>query len=197
MKKLILSMASLVLAFAAFSETVNVRWPANPAAQQVSSYSIFVATNGTSNPGQIGSSTTTNFTTTLPAGATYYFTVKAVNLAGTGASSSPAATPGLPSAPATPSLTTTENSASLSWSPNPAEQQVSSYGVFVATNGTSNPVLLATVSTTSYTTPLNQGFQYFFTLKANNMAGQSVASNPASTPSLPSAPGTPIIEISP
>jgi len=195
--KFISSLAFLAMVSACFAETVNVRWPANPANQQVSSYTVFVATNGTSNPGVIGTSPTTNFSTTLPPGAQYFFSIKANNLAGSSPSSASASTPSLPTAPSTPVVTSTDSSATVTWLANPPEQQVLNYGVYVATNGTSNPVLLATVPTTSYTTPLNSGFQYFFTIRAINMAGQGPASSSSSTPAAPTAPSTPIVETGP
>jgi hypothetical protein len=198
-----LLMIGLLLAFLmpALCETITISWPANAAAQQVSSYSVFVATNGTSNPGLLGTSTTTNLSASLGSGFQYFFTVKAHNLGGTSGSSSPASTPSLPTAPSpAPTVTTTGDSATVNWTANAAAQQVTSYGVYISTNGTSSPFLLATVAapTTTYTAgSLAAGNAYYFAIKASNLAGTSGLSSWTGTPNPPSVPGQPTVEIAP
>jgi len=87
--------------------------------------------------------------------------------------------------------------ADISWPASPPEQQVLSYNVYVATNGTSNPQLLGSSASTNLQANLAPGYQYYVTVRAVNLTGQGGASPATATPPLPSAPGAPTVNISP
>lgn len=77
---------------------------------------------------------------------------------------------------------------SISWQPNPAEQQISNYKVYMAT-GTGEFTLLANAGTnTAYTLPNLTPGVYRFHVTAENLWGESPAGNTVTTPPAPGSP---------
>jgi fibronectin type 3 domain-containing protein len=195
------------LAATAGSGSVSLTWgaPTSNGGAAITGYNVY---RGTSSGGESATPVATNVATTsftdsgLVNGTTYYYTVAAVNSAGTSPVSNEAsATPVLvqatvPSAPQSLVATSGNDSASLSWSA-PASNggsPVIGYDVYRGTSpGAESVTPLATnVSASSYTdaSALN-GTTYYYTVAAINAVGVSPQSNEASaTPqaSVPSAP---------
>lgn len=77
---------------------INLSWPANPASEAITSYSIVQSKDGGPfNP--LGTSPTPSFSIANPGPGVYAWKVKATNLVGTGPESAVANGPTLPSAP--------------------------------------------------------------------------------------------------
>ena len=158
--------------------SLQVNWPASPAAQAVTSY--LVSRGGA--PGV--AATSPDVVTGLAANTSYSFTVSAVNATGTGAASAPATGLTLPAAPA--ALTTgaiSSSTVALSWTA-PANSAGLTYTVTVAPVAGS----VAYNGTTAVVSGLGPNTTYTFTVVAVNASGASVASNSASALTLPVAP---------
>jgi fibronectin type 3 domain-containing protein len=166
---------------------VTLNWSASAGA---TSYNVY---RGTSAGGESGTPVVTGLTSTtytntgLTNGTTYFFTVKAVNLAGMSPASNEASTtpqPSIPPAPTGLSATAGNTQVSLSWA---GSSGATSYNVYRgATAGGEGSTAIATgITTTSYTnTGLTNGTAYFYKVAAVNSAGTSGLSNEASaTPS--------------
>lgn len=172
------------------SATVMLNWNPVPGA---TSYAIYEGTAaGAEGASPVATSTNTNtLIKNLAGGKTYYFTVKAVNSAGSSAASNEAsvAVPVPPAAPASLVATAGNGAATLSWK---ASTGASSYEVFQGTAaGAEGTVPVQSVSGTSATVSgLKNGSTYYFTVKAVNNGGTSGASNEAKV-TLATAPATP------
>ena len=196
------------LAAKAGDGSVSLTWtaPASNGGAAVSGYNIY---RGTSADGEGGtavgtvSGTTLSFTDTgLTNGTTYYYTVKAVNSAGTSAASNEAsATPAavtatVPTAPQSLAATGGNGSVSLSWSAPSSNggSPITGYNVYRSTTpgGEGSTPLKTNVTGTSFTdTDLTNGTKYYYTVAAVNAVGTSPQSNEANaTPqaTVPSAP---------
>jgi len=195
------------LAATAGSGSVSLTWgaPTSNGGAAITGYNVY---RGTSPGGESATPVATNVAITsftdsgLVNGTTYYYTVAAVNSAGTSPDSNEAsATPVLvqatvPSAPQSLLATSGNDSVSLSWSA-PASNggsPVTGYDVYRGTSpGSESATPLATnISALSYTdaSALN-GTTYYYTVAAVNAVGVSPHSIEASaTPqaSVPSAP---------
>lgn len=80
----------------------------------------------------------------------------------------------------------------LTWDPNPAEDQVTSYQVYQATNVAGPYTLIGSTTNTSFTLPLPPG-RYFFYVTASNFWTESSPSQTVSTPPLAAKVATPKI----
>ncbi len=184
------------LSAAAGDKTVSLSWsaPSSNGGATVTGYQVF---RGTSANGEAATPLTTvagtGFTDTgLTNGTAYYYTVKAVNIAGASAASSevsatpraaaPSATP--PGAPAGLSATAGDGSVQLSWTApaNNGGSPVTGYRVFRGTSaGGESPTPVGSPTGTTYTSSaLANGSKYYFTVKAVNAVGTSAASNEVS-----------------
>ena len=197
------------LAATAGSGSVSLTWspPLSNGGAAITGYNVY---RGTSPGGESASPVATNVTTTsftntgLTNGTTYYYTVAAVNSAGTSANSNEAnATPmqvqaTAPSAPQSLSATGGNASARLSWTA-PASNggsAITGYNVYRGTSpgGESATPLATNVAATSFTdATANNGSTYYYKVAAVNVVGVSPQSNEASaTPqaTVPSAPAS-------
>jgi len=172
--------------------------PASNGGANITGYNVY---RGTSAGGE-GSTpvaagvTTTSFTdTTLTNGTTYYYTVAAVNSAGTSppsgeASATPKAT--VPTAPLGLTASAGNGSVGLSWSV-PASNggsPVTGYSVYRGTSaGGESGTPVTTVTGTTFTdTGLTNGTTYYYKVAAVNAVGTSAQSGEVSaTPRVPSA----------
>jgi FtsP/CotA-like multicopper oxidase with cupredoxin domain len=158
--------------------SLQVNWPAAPAAQVVKSY--LVSRNGA--PGL--AATSPDVVTGLAANTSYSFTVAAVNASGTGAASAPTTGLTLPAAPTVLTMGTIgSTTVALSWTA-PANSAGLSYTVTVTPAA-------GTVSyngTTALVSGLGPNRTYTFTVAANNASGASAASNAVTALTLPVAP---------
>jgi hypothetical protein len=137
----------------------------------------------------------------LTNGTSYTFTVAAVNIVGTGPSStpSPSATP-IDTVPGAPTSVTADVSASasqavVSWTA-PTDnggQSISNYTVNVITGGSTVSTVSAGTSTSATITGLTNGTSYTFTVTATNSIGTGSAST-ASSAAIPyTVPGAPSV----
>jgi len=195
------------LAARAGDGSVSLTWtpPASNGGAAISGYNVYRSTT----PGGEGSTpvktgvTTTSFTDTgLNNGTTYYYTVAAVNSAGTSpqsgeVSATPAPAPGtVPTAPQSLTATGHNGSVSLSWSVPSSNggAPITGYNVYRSTTagGEGNTPVAVGVTTTSFTdNGLVNGTKYYYKVAAVNANGTSPLSNEASaTPqaTVPSAP---------
>src|SRR4029077_2337968 len=147
--------------------------------------------------------TTLAFTDTgLTNGTTYYYTVKAVNSAGTSpASNEASATPTavtatVPTPPKSLTATGGQGSVSLSWSAPSSNggSPITGYNIYRGTSpGAESSTPLATgVTTTSFTDPtVVNGTTYYYTVAAVNAVGTSQPSNEANATPQATVPGQP------
>ena len=184
-------------ATATSSSSAGLTWtaPTPPANCTISSYTIYGGT--TANPTTVIASgvTGTSYTNTgLAANTTYYYTVAAVDAAGTSPVSAEASvkTPSgsctaVPSAPTGLTATgTSSTSIGLSWSAvtPPANCSISSYSVYGSTSSGFTPgsgnLLSSSVTGTSYSnTGLSASTTYYYVVEATDAEGSSAASTQA------------------
>ncbi|MEV6984399.1 fibronectin type III domain-containing protein [Sphaerisporangium sp. NPDC051017] len=144
-------------------------------------------------PQTFDASTTTRTLTGLTAGASYTFTVAAVNAVGTGAAGaqSNAVVPyTVPGQPAVTSVTAGDGTATLTWTA-PASNGGSPITGYIVTpyigNVAQTPQTFSSTATTQTVTGLTPGTAYTFTVTAQNIAGPGPASarSAAVTPNAP------------
>jgi fibronectin type 3 domain-containing protein len=197
------------LAATAGSGQVSLTWqpPASNGGATITGYNIY---RGTTSGGESGTpvgtvnGTTTTFTDTgLTNGTTYYYTVAAVNSAGTSpmsnqANATPVATQvAPPSAPQSLTATGGNGTVKLSWTAPSSNggAPVTGYNIYRGTTSggeSGTPVGTVNGTTTTFTdTGLTNGTTYYYTVAALNSAGTSPKSNQANaTPqaTVPTAP---------
>jgi predicted phage tail protein len=175
--------------------TVALSWkaPSSNGGSAITGYNVYEGTSPGAEAGTpVNTSpiTGTSYTVRgLTNGTTYYFTVKAVNAAGSSAASNEAsATPAtVPGAPTGLGATRGNTTVALSWKVplSNGGSAITGYNVYEGTTSggeSTTPVNGGTLITgTSYTVKgLTNGTTYYFTVKAVNAAGSSAASNQAS-----------------
>jgi hypothetical protein len=178
--------------------SVALSWTANPASEGIIEYRVYRSPTNWFMPKTVTAVVGTSCTDTageLLANTGWYYFVVAVNAAGTSPASASASVTippalALPSAPAGLAATANDNdSISLSWSANPAAQDITGYALYREPEGASNATLVATVSSTAYTdssSALTAGSSWSYYLTATNAAGTSPASSSVSI-TIPSA----------
>ena len=136
-----------------------------------------------------GASTTSHTITPLNNGTEYTFEVRAVNPTDSGPSSRVAATPNtLPSAPASFNTAPDNRQVTLSWD-NPSDSSITKYQYRVSDDGGTDwdpdwkYISGSGASTASYTvTPLDNGTEYTFEVRAVNPTGNGAVSRDTATP---------------
>jgi len=189
--------------------SVSLSWsaPSSNGGSAITGYNVYRSTS-TGGEGTLAYATLGNVSTyldgTATAGATYYYTVSAVNGIGTGAqsnerSATPTASATVPGAPTLNSATAGVGSVGLSWSA-PASNggsAITGYNVYrglAAGAEAVTPIVTGVTGTTFNDVTVTGGTTYFYTVKAVNSAGPSVASNERSaTPPIASVPGAPVL----
>jgi HD-GYP domain-containing protein (c-di-GMP phosphodiesterase class II)/predicted phage tail protein len=178
--------------------TVSWTGPSSDGGAPVVSYLITPYLGGVAlTPSSFNASTTTETFVGLTDGATYTFTVTAINADGdspTSAPSGPVIPAGVPSAPTGVIGTPGNDQVSLSWTA-PADDggaPVTDYVVTPSIGGVAQtPTEFPSVATTESVGGLANGSAYTFTVVAINSAGDSPASSPSAavTPAtIPAAP---------
>lgn len=186
---------SLLAASALLADTLTVSWPANPGGEGVSSYNVYVSTNGGGFLIAASTSATSYEFADIPTG-TYSFRIAAVNLAGQGNTSATASSPGLPGIPAGLVTSTTNTTITVNWTPNDPNQFVTSYNVYISTNGLPFVVSQTVAAPPAVFANLDTGV-YSFRVSALNLAGEGSSSGAVSGPQLPSTVGTPTVVVAP
>jgi fibronectin type 3 domain-containing protein len=177
---------------------VALTWnaPSTNGGSAITSYNIYRGTSAGSESALATSTSPAYTDSNVAAGATYYYLVRAVNAAGTSATSNEAscAIPGTaPSAPTSLSATLTAGKVALTWNAPSTNggSAITSYSIYRGTSAGSESAL-ATSTSLSYTdSNVAAGTTYYYVVKAVNSVSTSAASNEASCtiPSVaPSAP---------
>ncbi len=163
-------------------------------------YSVERSPDGSSNWTQLNinaPNVTTYSDTGLSSGVTYYYRVRAFNLAGNSAYTSVVSATTIvtiPNAPSSLVATAVSNTEiDLTWADNSTNE--TGFKVERSPNGTSSWTQIATpaAGATSYnnTTGLTANTTYYYRVRATNSAGDSSYSNIANTATLPNAPSAP------
>ncbi|WP_157555993.1 DUF7507 domain-containing protein [Herbidospora yilanensis] len=169
--------------------SATVTWTApSPNGSPITGYVVTPYLNGVAQtPISYSSTATTQTLTGLTAGASYTFTVAAVNTIGTGTASaqSNAVVPyTVPGRPTITSATAGDLSATLTWSPPAANggSAVTGYIVTPYLNGVEQtPISYPSTATTQTVTGLTAGASYTFTVAAVNAAGTGSPSTVSAT----------------
>jgi fibronectin type 3 domain-containing protein len=195
------------LAASAGSGSVSLTWmpPASNGGASVTGYNVY---RGTSAGGESATPVATSVTTTsftdasVVNGTTYYYTVAAVNSAGTSPpSNETSATPVLvqatvPSAPQSLVATGANGSVKLSWAAPSSNggSPITGYDVYRGTSpgGESSTPVATNVTTTSFSdASVVNGTTYYYTVAAVNAVGPSPQSGEASARPQATAPSAP------
>jgi fibronectin type 3 domain-containing protein len=186
---------------AAGNGTVTINWSSSAGA---TSYNIYRSTTSGGEGTTVWANVSSGLSYTDSAvtnGTAYYYTVAAVNSAGTSAQSSQVTATPEPSLPAVPTGVTAagaSGSVTVSWS---AVSGATSYKIYRSTtSGGEGSTAYATVTSgTSYTdTAVTNGTPYYYTVAAVNASGTSAQSSQVSaTPSGGGGgtPNTPLVQI--
>jgi len=162
-------------------------------------YNVYRSTTPGVQGTKIGASPTPSYVDATAAnGTTYYYQVTADNAAGEGTAStqSPGVTPAVPAVvPAAPeglSVDAGDATVTASWT---AVANAKSYNVYRSTNAGTQGPKIGSSSTTQYVdAAVSNGSTYYYTVTADNAAGEGPASaqSPAVTPTVPvTAPAAP------
>ena len=167
---------------------VQLSWtaPSSDGGSAITGYDVYQGTSsggeGTTPINSAPITGTTYMATGLSNGTTYYFTVKAINAIGhSPASNEASATPAtVPGAPTGLTATAHPGNIALAWTAptNTGGSAIENYQVFRGTtSGGESTTPLATVTAATYTdTSSTRGVTYYYTVKAHNAQGNSVAS---------------------
>ncbi len=177
-------------------QSATVSWTASPRAD---SYNVYWSTSA-----DVSKATGTKVTgvasggavTGLVNGITCYFVVTAVNLAGEGAESTPAASampvPPIPAAPTGVTATAGDGQVTVAWTASPG---ATSYDLYWSTSSSvskSNGTKVTGATSGGAVTGLTNGTGYYFVVTAVNLGGESAESSPAASatpvPPVPAAP---------
>jgi len=178
-----------------------LRWtaPTSNGGSAITSYNIYRGTSaGSESTMAIGSSTTQTYTdSTVVAGKTYYYVVKAVSAVGTSSASNEASytESSVPSAPTNLTASLTTGKITLTWTaPASGGSAITGYTVLRGTSSSlTDQASIASVTMTSFTDlTASAGTTYYYTVKAVNAVGSSAASAPVSIMVGRTVPGTPI-----
>ena len=201
--------APQALAATAGSGSVSLTWtaPASNGGSAVTSYNVYRGTSaggeGSTAVGTVNGTTLSFTDTGLTNGTTYYYTLKAVNSAGTSSASNEAnATPTAvtataPTAPQSLTAAGGNNSVRLSWRAPSSNggSPITGYNVYRGTSagGEGSTAVGAVNGTTTSFNDLTatNGTTYYYTVKAVNAVGASPASNEASATPKATVPGAP------
>jgi hypothetical protein len=175
--------------------TLDLSWPANDPAEGIASYNVYSSTN--SGPyALLANTTTTTFQLANVPEGIYGFRVSAVNLAGEGNTSVSILSPGLPSLVAGGSSTTVGNTVTIGWTLNDPGEFVTSYNIYVSTNGLPLALVQTAAVSPAVFPDLDAGI-YEFRLSAVNLAGEGGTSVGIDGPATPTQVGTPSLTITP
>ncbi|MGO8672517.1 MAG: kelch repeat-containing protein [Capsulimonadaceae bacterium] len=170
---------------------VSLSWSTSTGA---TSYNIYRATtSGAEGSTPVGTSTSGSYTSTgLTNGDKYYFTVAAVNGAGTSAQSNEASTTLTPNAPTGLTASAGNTQVGLSWT---SSYAATSYSIYRGTtSGGEGSTPVGTANGLSYTNSgLTNGVTYFYKVASVNAGGTGMLSAEASAtpePPIPSAPSS-------
>ena len=161
--------------------------PANNGGSAITSYSIYRGTAaGSESTMAIGTSATTTYSdSTVVTGSTYYYVVKAINSVGGSPASNEASytISSVPSAPGNLTAAPSSGKVFLSWTApaSSGSSAVTGYSVFRGVSSAlTDQTSIGTVAATSYVDPLTTVGTYYYTVRAANAVGLSVASTPIS-----------------
>ena len=187
---------------------VHLSWtaPADNGGTSIIQYSVYRGTSpGTESATALGTAATTSYDdASAIAGAQYYYIVRAINSVGPSAQSNEAVTQIVhaPDSPTSLSAVTTLGHVTLTWNVPlfNGGSPVTYYKVFRGNSANqSTQVQIGTATIGSYDdTQINVGLTYYYSVKAVNVVGDSVAGNVVSVlvKGLPGAPGTLYTQIS-
>jgi len=190
------------------SGKVALTWtaPASSGSGAITNYLVYRGTSSTlTDQVAIVSVTTTSFAdTAITAGTTYYYTVRAVNSAGTSTASGAITVLviGLPGSPSGVSARGSNGAILLSWSApsNNGGSAISGYKIYQSTVSGAETLLVTIGTGTSYTnTGLTNGKTYYYRISAVNAMGEGArCSEVSAIPVLPaSVPGSFTLTVSP
>jgi hypothetical protein len=181
-------------------QSATVTW-SPPTASSVTSYTITAYIGSTSSvattlvvAGYVTSATLTG----LANGATYTFTVTAINAAGAGPESSRSnavTLPNVPGAPTNVQATAGIGQATVSWiAPASNGNAITSYVITVqgTSSGETFSISVGGDKTSAIVNSLSSGKSYFFTVTAVNALGQSAPSAATGSITIPALPGPPL-----
>ncbi len=162
------------------SVTVSWQQPLSTGGATVGYYQVERLTEGTSQWATIGSPKGTSMAVSGTNGTTYFFRIRAHNVAGFSPWSTPVgATAGAPTAPLSPSVIALNASVELHWlqPSSSGGAAIGYYAVQQSTTGTSGWTTIASPNTFGYTVAgLTNGTKYYFRILAHNSLGWGPAS---------------------
>ena len=169
---------------------ITVSWPS---AAGATSYSLYQGTNPggeSATPVESGINGTSATVTGLTAGTKYYFTVRALNAAGTSGASPEASATTTATAPSSLNASGGNAKVQLSWT---SSSGASSYNIYQGTETggeSATPVLTGVTGTSATISGLGAGIRYYFTVAAVNASGTSNPSAEANAITAPPSPNS-------
>ena len=165
---------------------VALTWsaPASSGSSAIKSYTVYRGTSASSQTA-LASVTTTSYTDAVASAGTYYYTVRAVNAAGSSAASNSVAvtvtgttTTTVPGTPSGVSAVGSNGAVMVSWlAPSNGGSAITGYRVYRSTVSGSETLLVILGTGTSYTnTGLSNGMTYYYRVSAVNAKGESAQS---------------------
>jgi len=175
------------------ADQVEINWTSVTGAI---SYNVYERIAASGDPFVLAGNVTTNtFATDISTPGRREYYVKTVNLAGESTQSGSVFTPAAPVTPANYSVTTTGYTVALNWTASPGATLYNIYSQKVgSTNGY---VVVASVTTNSYSTNMVESGQWGFYVKAHNLAGDSTETSTLFSASVLGPPGGVTITVTP